>query len=112
MKIDETGREIISGKINNFFPARLRLLTNSDDFSLASDDFKTVANSIGKNQTRIRKNHFRPTLSLECSTFNAKGRAISVRRWWKCELISLALIFRGGAIAPATQRSTELALNQ
>jgi hypothetical protein len=35
-----------------------------------------------------------------------------VRRWWKCELINLALIFRGGAIAPAIQRSTELALNQ
>ena len=86
MKIDETGREIISGKINNLLPGRLRLprrrsprrpkaglLTNRDDFSFASNEFKPVANFIGKNQTWIRKNHVRLTLSLECSTFNAKG---------------------------------------
>src|SRR5438034_8321520 len=73
MKIDETGREIISGKINNLLPGRLRLLTNRDDFSFASNEFKPVANFIGKNQTCIRKNHVRLTLSLECSTFNAKG---------------------------------------
>jgi len=66
MKIDEPGRQIISGKINNFFPARLRLLANCGDFSLLDSEFKPVANSIGKNQTRIGKNHFRLTLRLEC----------------------------------------------
>jgi hypothetical protein len=51
VKIDKTRREIISGKINNLFPARLRLpdlLINCDDFSVASNDFKPVANSVGK----------------------------------------------------------------
>src|SRR6266481_3499994 len=76
MKIDETGREIISRKINNFFPARLCLLANCDDFSLANVDFKPVANSIEKNQTRVCKNHVHLTLSLERLTFNAKGRQL------------------------------------
>jgi hypothetical protein len=35
-----------------------------------------------------------------------------LRRWWKCELINFALMFRRNAVAPATQSSTELALNQ
>jgi len=73
VKIDKTRREIISGKINNFVAARLRLLTNRHDFSFVSNEFKPVANSSGENQTSIRKNHVRLTLSLECSTFNAKG---------------------------------------
>ena len=57
MKINKTGREIISAKINNLFLGRLRLLTNCDDFSLANDDFKPIVNSIGKNQTRVCKDH-------------------------------------------------------
>src|SRR5206468_10974062 len=73
MKIDKTRREIISGKINNLVAARLRLLTNRHDFSFVSNEFKPVAHSRGENQTTIRKNHVRLTLSLECSTFNAKG---------------------------------------
>ena len=76
VKIDETRREIISGKINNLVAARLRLsglFTNCDDFSVASNEFKPVANFIGENQTSIRKDHVRLTLSLERSTFNAKG---------------------------------------
>ena len=73
MKIDKTRRDIISGKINNLVAARLRLLTNRHDFSFVSNEFKPVANFSGENQTSIRKNHVRLTLSLERSTFNAKG---------------------------------------
>jgi flavin-dependent dehydrogenase len=35
-----------------------------------------------------------------------------LRRWWKCELINLALILRRPAVREATQQSTQLALNQ
>ncbi len=73
VKIDKPRREIISGKINNLVAARLRLLTNRHDFSFVSNEFKPLANFIGENETGILKNHVRLTLSLECSTFNAKG---------------------------------------
>jgi hypothetical protein len=33
-------------------------------------------------------------------------------RWWKCELINLGLMLRGGRTPSASQRSTQWALNQ
>jgi len=49
MKIDKTGREIVSSKIDNVFSARSCLLTNCRDFSLVSNEFEPIANSIGEN---------------------------------------------------------------
>jgi hypothetical protein len=43
--------------MKNFFAARLRVVANCGDFSLANDDFKPVANSFGKNQTRVGEDH-------------------------------------------------------
>src|SRR5947208_16668761 len=76
MKINKTGRKIISLEIDDPFPATLCLLAYRGDFSFFGNKFKPITNSIGENQARIRKNHFRLTLSLECSTFNAKRRQL------------------------------------
>jgi hypothetical protein len=57
VKVNKTRREIISVEINNVFPARLRLLANLRDFFSVNDELKSIANAIGKNQTRIAKNH-------------------------------------------------------
>jgi hypothetical protein len=57
VKIDKTGREIISAKIDNIFSARTRLLPNCGNFSFFRDNFEAIANSIGKNQTRVGKDH-------------------------------------------------------
>src|SRR5437773_3779459 len=76
MKINKTGRKIISLEIDDPFPATLCLLAYRGDFSFFGYKLKPIANSIGKDQARIRKNHFRLTLSLECSTFNAKRRQL------------------------------------
>ena len=38
VKIDETGRKIISGKINNLFASRLRSVANRGDFSLVNNE--------------------------------------------------------------------------
>src|SRR5262245_40690304 len=67
MKIDEAGREIVSVKINNFFAARLclphrslatsGLLANCRNFSFCCDDLESIANSVGKNQTRVCEYH-------------------------------------------------------
>src|SRR4030095_10549115 len=64
VKIDEAGREIISAKINNLVCARMVMLADCGDFSFFNDDLKAITNSIGKNQTRVRKNHFAPTCKL------------------------------------------------
>jgi len=76
MKINKTGRKIISLEIDDPFPATLCLLAYRGDFSFFGNKLKPIANYIRKNQPRIRKNHFRLTLSLECSTFNAKRRQL------------------------------------
>src|SRR6266516_2444841 len=76
MKINKTGRKIISLEIDDPFPATLCLLAYRGDFSFFGNKLKPIANCIRKNQARIRKNHFRLTLSLECSTFNAKRRQL------------------------------------
>src|SRR5438067_4147987 len=76
MKINKTGREIISLEIDDPFPATLCLLAYRGDFSFFGNKLKPIANYIRKNQPRIRKNHFRLTLSLECSTFHAKRRQL------------------------------------
>src|SRR5216117_4529408 len=78
MKINKTGRKIISLEIDDPFPATLCLLAYRGDFSFFGNKLKPIANYIRKNQPRIRKNHFRLTLSLECSTFNAKRRQLKV----------------------------------
>src|SRR5689334_12095553 len=46
VKIDKTWREVVSGKVNNIFSARVRLLTNCGDFSASSDDFEAIANLV------------------------------------------------------------------
>ena len=78
VKIDKAGRKIISVEVKNGAGSRvsrraareggepggepsprvsIALLSDCSDFSLFNDDLKTIANSIGKNQTRVRKNH-------------------------------------------------------
>jgi hypothetical protein len=68
MKIDKTGRKIISVKINDvIFPARFSPFAcspylrgsrvNRRDFPFLYDHLKSVANSIRKDQTSIAKNH-------------------------------------------------------
>ena len=49
MKIDETGREIVSVKIDNVSRARMCLLANCRNFSFCRDDLEIIANSIWKN---------------------------------------------------------------
>jgi hypothetical protein len=39
------------------FPVRQGSLADRSDFSLFHDNFKPVANSIAKNQTRVREDH-------------------------------------------------------
>jgi len=58
MKIDKTGRKIISIEIN--YPVFLVCqgsLVDRGDPSLFHDNFKPVANSIWKNQPRVREDH-------------------------------------------------------
>ena len=57
VKIDEAGREIISLEIKNLVGVSTALLSDCSDFSFFNDDLKTIANSIGKNQTRVREDH-------------------------------------------------------
>jgi hypothetical protein len=57
MKIDETGREIVSVKIDNLFRSRICLLANCRNFPLCHDNLEPIANSVGKNQTRINEYH-------------------------------------------------------
>src|SRR5207244_12779149 len=58
MKIDEPGRDKISVNVDNVFPAHTSLLMNCGNFSSFHDNFEAIANSVGENQTRVRKNHF------------------------------------------------------
>jgi len=55
MKINKTGRKIISLEIDDPFPATLCLLAYRGDFSFFGNKFKPITNSIGENQARIRK---------------------------------------------------------
>src|SRR5437763_14659710 len=49
MKIDKTGRKIISIEINDLvFPVRQGALADRSDFSFFYDNFKTDSNSVGK----------------------------------------------------------------
>ena len=59
MKIDKTGRKIISIEINDlvFAAAPGHPLADRGDFSLFHDNFKPISNSIGKNQTRVGEDH-------------------------------------------------------
>ena len=58
MKIDKTGRKILSIEINDpVFLVCQGSLVDRGDPSLFHDNFKLVANSIGKNQTRVREDH-------------------------------------------------------
>ncbi len=55
--IDKARCEIISFKIDDFLSASARLLTNRRDRSIFHNDFEPVANSVGKNEARVSKNH-------------------------------------------------------
>ena len=58
MKIDKAGRKIVSIEINDLvFLVCRGSLVNRGDFSFFHDNFKPIANSIGKNQTRVGKDH-------------------------------------------------------
>jgi hypothetical protein len=57
MKIDEPGRDIMSVEIDDLVYARLSSFVDSGDLSFLHDNFKPIANSIGKNQTRVGKDH-------------------------------------------------------
>ena len=57
MKIDKSGREKISAKIDNVFSARACLLVNPCDFSPFCDDFEAIPNSIRENQTGVCEDH-------------------------------------------------------
>ena len=76
MQIDKTRCKIISVEIDDLIFAmragpfacprrRWGSRANRSDFSLFDDNFKPVANSIGKNQTRVAKDHF-----ARCSRLN------------------------------------------
>jgi hypothetical protein len=49
------------------FPVRQGSLADRSDFSLFHHNFKPIANSIGKNQTRVREDHFTATGSSALS---------------------------------------------
>src|SRR5438552_8464722 len=68
VKINKTRCEIISVKVDDIFATRSCLLTNVGNFSLLHDNFQAIANSIGKNQTRVCEGHH-----LEPSTLNVQG---------------------------------------
>jgi hypothetical protein len=68
VKIDKTGREIVSVKVDNIlwlglqargFTGRMPVprLTNLGDFPFFHDNFEAIANSIEKNQTRVCEDH-------------------------------------------------------
>jgi hypothetical protein len=74
MKIDKTGREIISIEINDLmFPVRQGSLADRSDFSLFHHNFKPIANSIGKNQTRVREDHF-VAINPACTVTEAQSK--------------------------------------
>jgi hypothetical protein len=65
MKIDKTGRKIISIEIKDLFsvyplaclPQPRRRRTDRGDFSFFHDNFKPLSDSVVKNQTRVREDH-------------------------------------------------------
>src|SRR5262245_1020933 len=58
MEIDKTGRKIISIEINHLgFATHPGPLADRGDFSFLHDNLKPVANSVGKNQARVREDH-------------------------------------------------------
>ena len=57
MKINKTGREIISAKIDNIIFRGLRLLPDLLNFPLLGHDFQAFTNSIRKNEARVSENH-------------------------------------------------------
>jgi len=57
VKIDKAGREIISMEVKNLVCVRIAMLADCSDFPLFNNDLKTIANCIGKNQTRVGKDH-------------------------------------------------------
>ena len=57
MKIDKTGREIISIKIDNIICRSLRLLPDLLNFPLLGHDFQAFTSSIRKNEASVCENH-------------------------------------------------------
>jgi hypothetical protein len=70
VKVDKAGRKIISMEIDHLFASPVRLsrrrsprrpkggpLAERGDFSFLNDDLKTITNAVGKNQTRVGKDH-------------------------------------------------------
>ena len=64
MKIDKTRREIIPRKIDNSTLPPGGLRADVCDFATLHDELEAVANSIGKNQAAIPKDHFLVELPL------------------------------------------------
>src|ERR1051326_5408377 len=57
MKIDKSGREKISLKIDNLFAHGRRLRPNSGDQSIFNEQIESVAHSIWKNQPPVLEDH-------------------------------------------------------
>jgi len=57
MKIDKTGREIISTKIDNTICRSFCLLPDLRNFPLLDHDLQAFANSIWENEARVCENH-------------------------------------------------------
>jgi len=58
MKIDKTGREIISIKIDNVLCRRPGLLPDLHNFPFVRDDLEAFPDPIRKNQSCVAENHF------------------------------------------------------
>jgi hypothetical protein len=77
MKINETGREVISVEINNLVCARTATFADCGDFSFFNNELQAIPNVIAKNQMRVRKNHFAQCSMTkhECRMFDLALRA-------------------------------------
>src|SRR6266550_2382786 len=72
MKIDKASRQVISVQIDNVLSTRRRMLANFRDFSFLNNELKPIANSIGKNQTRVTNDH---SPNAQCSLFSVQRQS-------------------------------------
>src|SRR3982751_2620300 len=58
VKVNEARGQVISSEIKNLTGPRMASFADCVDFSIFNDELKAITNPIGKNQTRVAKNHF------------------------------------------------------
>src|SRR4051794_22715074 len=74
MEIDKTRRKIISVEINDLMiSVRQASVGDRSDLSFFHDNLKPIANSIGKNQTGVRKDH-RDAVNPACTVLEAQSK--------------------------------------